>query len=410
MTDVEVLIVGGGITGAALALLLADAGVPVAVIDRAIATPMPHADQPLDLRVSAIHVAAGGLLERFGAWDRIPPACRAPFGRIEVWDAASAGHIGFDSADIGQPWLGHIVENRALVAALHSRLAQLPAARVLAPAVWDDFDVQADRQTGRVCLRLDDGRTLTARLLVGADGASSPLRLRAGIAAADQPFGQCALVCNVVTECPHDDTARQRFLPTGPLAFLPLADGRSSIVWSTTPQEAGRLAALPADDFTRELADAFGQRLGAIGAVGERAVIPLCGREAAHYVGPRLALVGDAAHVVHPLAGLGANLGLGDAAQLAAQVIDALRAGRDPGHGGLLRAYERTRRSRDLPVVRAIVGLHRLFTAGAPALRTLRGAGLLAVDRTPPARRLFTTAACGLDDPAFALQPVSTSA
>jgi 2-octaprenylphenol hydroxylase len=144
MTDAEVLIVGGGITGAALALLLAEAGVPVVLVDRATAPPLPPADRPLDVRVSAIHAAAAVLLERFGAWQLIPQRCRAPFGRIEVWDACSAGRIGFDSADIGQPWLGHIVENRALVAALHARLAQLPAARMLAPAGWDDFDVQAD--------------------------------------------------------------------------------------------------------------------------------------------------------------------------------------------------------------------------------------------------------------------------
>ena len=404
MTDAEVLIVGAGITGAALALALADAGVPVALIDRDTASP-PQTAQPLDVRVSAIHAAAAGWLARLGAWDLIPTARRAPFGRIEVWDASSAGHIGFDSADIGQPWLGHIVENRALVAALHARLAQLPAAQVLAPAAWDDWQVETDG----VRLRLNDGRDLTARLLVGADGAASPLRLRAGIPAVDEPFGQCALVCHVVTELPHGDTARQRFLPTGPLAFLPLADGRSSIVWSTTPAEAQRLAALSADEFAVELGAAFGERLGAIGAVGERAVIALRGREAARYVGPRLALVGDAAHLVHPLAGLGANLGLGDAAQLAAGVIGALKATRDPGQEYALRAYERARRSQNLPVVRAIVGLHRLFTAAPVPLRLLRGAGLLAVDRAAPLKRLFTAAACGLDDAAFVPQSTATS-
>jgi 2-octaprenylphenol hydroxylase len=399
VTDAEVLIVGAGITGAALALALADAGVAVVLLDRDLPPAVP-AGQVLDVRVSAIHAAAAGWLARLGAWDLTPAARRAPFGRIEVWDASSAGRIGFDSADIGRPWLGHIVENRALVAALHARLAQLPAAHVLAPAECDDWQVETDG----VRLRLADGRDLTARLLVGADGAASPLRLRAGIAAADEPFGQSALVCHVVTEHPHGDTARQRFLPAGPLAFLPLADGRSSIVWSTTLAEAQRLAALPADEFAVELGAAFGQRLGAIGAVGERAVIPLCGCEAARYVGPRLALVGDAAHVVHPLAGLGANLGLGDAAQLAAGVIGALKAMRDPGQDHLLRAYERARRSQNLPVVRAIVGLHRLFTAKAPPLRVLRGAGLLAVDRASPLKRLFTTAACGLDDAAFVPQ------
>jgi 2-octaprenylphenol hydroxylase len=397
MSDCEVLIVGAGITGATLALALADAGVAVTVLDREAPPPLPAPGQPLDVRVSAIHAAAAGLLERLGAWPRLPAACRAPFGRIEVWDAGSLGSIRFDSAQIGQPWLGWIAENRAVVAALHARLAQLPAARMLAPAALEDWEVRADR----AIVRLGDGRELTARLLVGADGGASPLRLRAGIAVASQDFGQCALVGHVATERPHGDVARQRFLPTGPLAFLPLADGRCSIVWSTTPREAQRLAALPADAFMRELGLAFEHRLGQITAIGERAVIPLRGLEADRYVGPRLALIGDAAHVVHPMAGLGANLGIGDAAALARLVIAARRSGRDPGLLQTLRPYERARRSQNLPVVQAIVGLHRLFTAGAAPLRALRGAGLLAVDRAGPLKRLLTTAACGLADAAF---------
>ncbi|ANX04547.1 UbiH/UbiF/VisC/COQ6 family ubiquinone biosynthesis hydroxylase [Immundisolibacter cernigliae] len=397
MSDCEVLIVGAGITGTTLALALADAGVAVTVLDREAAPSLPAPGQPLDVRVSAIHAAAVGLLERLGAWPLLPAACRAPFGRIQVWDAASVGSIRFDSAEIGQPWLGSITENRALVAALHARLAELPAARVLAPALLDDWEVRADR----AIVRLGDGRELTARLLVGADGRASPLRLRAGIGASADDFGQCALVAHVATERPHADTARQRFLATGPLAFLPLADGRCSIVWSTTPPEAQRLAALPAGEFMQELGLAFEHRLGEITAIGERAVIPLRGLEASRYVGPRLALIGDAAHVVHPMAGLGANLGIGDAAALARVVIAALHGGRDPGLLQTLRPYERARRSQNLPVVQAIVGLHRLFTAGASPLRALRGAGLLAVDRAGPLKRLLTTAACGLADGAF---------
>lgn len=397
MSDCEVLIVGAGITGATLALALADAGIAVTVLDREAPPPLPAPGQPLDVRVSAIHAAAAGLLERLGAWQRLPAACRAPFGRIEVWDAGSLGSIRFDSAQIGQPWLGWIAENRAVVAALHARLAQLPAARVLAPAVLEDWEIRADR----AIVRLGDGRELTARLLVGADGGASPLRLRAGIAVASQDFGQCALVGHVATERPHGDVARQRFLPTGPLAFLPLADGRCSIVWSTTPLQAQRLAALPADEFMLELGLAFEHRLGRITAIGERAVIPLRGLEADRYVGPRLALIGDAAHVVHPMAGLGANLGIGDAAALARLVIAARRGGRDPGLLQTLRPYERARRSQNLPVVEAIVGLHRLFTAGAAPLRALRGAGLMAVDRSGPLKRLLTEAACGLADEAF---------
>jgi len=397
MTDCEVLIVGAGITGATLALALADAGVAVMLLDRQPAPPLPAPGQALNVRVSAIHAAVVGLLERLGAWALLPAGSCAPFGRIEVWDAGSAGHIGFDSAEIGQPWLGYIIENRALIAALHARLCELPAAQVLAPAALADWQAGAQR----LIARLDDGRDVTARLLVGADGAASPLRLRAGIAAQTDDFGQCALVCHVATECPHADTARQRFLPTGPLAFLPLADGRSSIVWSTTPQEAQRLAALPAGDFALELAAAFEHRRGAVSAVGERAVIPLRGLEAARYLAPRLALIGDAAHVVHPMAGLGANLGIGDAAALAGVVIAALRSGRDPGLTQTLRPYERARRSQNLPVVQAIHGLHRLFGAGAAPLRLLRGAGLRAADRSGPVKRLLTTAACGLADGAF---------
>lgn len=397
MSDCEVLIVGAGITGATLALALADADIAVTVLDREAPPPLPAPGQPLDVRVSAIHAAAGGLLERLGAWPRLPAACRAPFGRIEVWDAGSLGSIRFDSAQIGQPWLGWIAENRTVVAALHARLAQLPAARVFAPAVLEDWEIRADR----AIVRLGDGRELTARLLVGADGGASPLRLRAGIAVASQDFGQCALVGHVATERPHGDVARQRFLPGGPLAFLPLADGRCSIVWSTTPLQAQRLAALPADEFMLELGLAFEHRLGRITAIGERAVIPLRGLEADRYVGPRLALIGDAAHVVHPMAGLGANLGIGDAAALARLVIAARRGGRDPGLLQTLRPYERARRSQNLPVVEAIVGLHRLFTAGAAPLRALRGAGLMAVDRSGPLKRLLTEAACGLADEAF---------
>jgi 2-octaprenylphenol hydroxylase len=397
VTDGDVVIVGGGITGAAAAVALAGAGARVTLLDRQAPPPLPASGAALDLRVSAIHAAAAGWFTRLGVWPLVPASHRSPFGGIQVWDAGSNGRIGFDSADLGRPWLGHIVENRALVAALHGRLAAQPTAHRLVPAQLHHW--RADERG--VHLRLADGSSLQARLLVGADGADSPLRLGAGIASHDTPYGQCALVCNVGTEKPHNAVARQRFLPTGPLAFLPLADGRSAVVWSTTPGEAARLAALPEKPFALELETAFEGRLGAVQTVGERAVLPLRGRLAERYVGPRLALLGDAAHVVHPMAGLGANLGLGDAAQLAGMVIDALRDGRDPGAPDGLRRYQRARRAQNLPVVQAIGALHRLFGATATPLRALRGAGLRLTDRAGPLKRALTAAACGLDDPAF---------
>ncbi|GAB4356113.1 MAG: UbiH/UbiF family hydroxylase [Immundisolibacter sp.] len=398
VTDGDVVIVGGGITGAAAAVALASAGARVTLIDHQ-APPLAASDAALDVRVSAIHAAAAGWLTRLEVWSLVAADRRTPFGGIQVWDAGSSGHIGFDSAELGQPWLGHIVENRALVAALHRRLTALPTACRRAPAQLDHWHTD----THGVHLRLDDGSRLHARLLIGADGADSPLRLGAGIACYDTPYGQCALVCHVGTEKPHQAIARQRFLPTGPLAFLPLADGRSSIVWSTTPDQATRLQALPAAQFALELAAAFEWRLGAVTTVGERVILPLRGRLAERYIGPRLALLGDAAHVVHPMAGLGANLGLGDAAQLTGIVIDALRAGRDPGAADGLARYQRTRRAQNLPVVQTIAALHRLFGATTAPLRALRGVGLRLTDHAGPLKRALTMAACGLDDPAFDL-------
>ena len=260
MTDCEVLIVGAGITGATLALALADAGVAVTLLDR-----------------EAAAVAAGAGTAARRARQRHPRRGRRPArapGRLAAVACGLPGavrpHRGVGRRFGGQHRLRQR-RNRPAVAGLRSSRTgpwwrrctrawrELPAARVLAPAVLDDWEVRADR----AIVRLGDGRELTARLLVGADGAASPLRLRAGIGAAADDFGQCALVCHVATERPHADTARQRFLPTGPLAFLPLADGRCSIVWSTTPPEAQRLAALPAGEFALELGRAFEHRLGA---------------------------------------------------------------------------------------------------------------------------------------------------
>ncbi len=245
--------------------------------------------------------------------------------------------------------------------------------------------------------------------MVGADGADSRVRALAGIDEHRREYDQEAVVATVTTERSNPAIAWQRFLTTGPLAFLPLADGRSSIVWSTGPAEAARLVELPEDEFRAVLGEAFEHRLGAVTAVGRRARFTLRRAHAARYVGPRLALVGDAAHVVHPLAGQGVNLGLLDAATLAEVLLQGRARGCDLGALALLRRYERWRKGENLAMLAALDGLKRLFGASAPPLRWARSAGLSLVDRFPPAKRFFMRRAMGLegDLPAAARAPAA---
>jgi 2-octaprenylphenol hydroxylase len=245
-------------------------------------------------------------------------------------------------------------------------------------------------------LELTDGRRLAARLLVGADGRDSWVRDRAGIATRGWLYDQEAVVANVEVAEPHRETAWQRFLPTGPLAFLPLADGRCSIVWSATEGRARGLMALDEAGFRRELEEAFERRLGAIGAIGPRASFPLRLQHAKEYVRPRLALIGDAAHAVHPLAGQGVNLGFLDAAALAAAIEEALARGRDIGGLWALRRYERARRGDNALMLAAMDGFKRLFSNRNPPLAALRSAGLTAADHLAPLKRLFMRQALGL--------------
>jgi len=277
-------------------------------------------------------------------------------------------------------------------AALNARMQQLPSLTRLCPAQLDAFELNG----AAMRISLADGRSVHARLLVGADGASSRVRAMAGIAVEARDYQQAAVVAVVSTEQPHQETAWQRFLPTGPLAFLPLRDGRSSIVWSTTPQQAEALCALNADEFLDRLSTAFELRLGRVTAVEERVHFPLRRLHAKHYVAERLALVGDAAHVIHPLAGQGVNLGLLDAASLAEVVLDTRAAQRDFGAQGNLRRYERWRHGDNRVMQLAMDGFKDLFAATAPPLRLLRNAGFGLVDRVVPVKELVSRHAMGL--------------
>lgn len=387
----DIAIVGGGCVGATLACALAQAGLNVAVIEAR----EPQRVWPagsVDIRVFAITRASERIFRSVGCWDAIERGGISPFRDMRVWDAGGPGAIHFDSAELGEPTLGYIIEQRVIQAALNARMETLPTLTRRCPAELGDFAVEGD--TMRVTLA--DGRILHTRLLVGADGAASRVRGMAGIAIGTRDYQQEAVVAVVRTEQPHQETAWQRFLPTGPLAFLPLRDGRSSIVWSTTPQEAAELCTLDEALFCERLGVAFEHRLGRITGVEERARFPLRRLHAKHYIAERLALVGDAAHVIHPLAGQGVNLGLLDAATLSEVVLDTRAAGRDVGLQSNLRRYERWRHGDNRAMQLAMDGFKDLFGSPAPPLRLLRTAGLGLADRAGPLKQMLARHAMGL--------------
>jgi 2-octaprenylphenol hydroxylase len=387
----DVVIAGGGIVGAALACALGDSSLRVALLE---GTPLERI-QPgteIDLRVSAISRASQRIFAAVGAWDGMTAWRVGPFREMDVWDAGGSGHIHFDSAAIGEPLLGWIIENRIIQTALLERARQFPNVELYCPAT---LGLASVRET-EVHMQLGDGRELCAHLLVGADGSNSRVRHWAGVDTGGWGYDQKAVVTTVGTEKPHEETAWQRFLPTGPLAFLPLHDGHCSIVWSTTPAQADHLLAIEGDAFALELAEAFEWRLGRITEVGARGAFPLRLQHAHAYVKPRIALVGDAAHVVHPLAGQGVNLGLLDAAALAEVLQGAIAARQDIGAFKVLRRYERWRKGDNLLMLGIFDGFKRLFGSPLPPVRLLRNLGLNLTDATEPVKNLLARRAMGL--------------
>jgi 2-octaprenylphenol hydroxylase len=387
----DLVVAGGGMVGAALACACTGKGLSVAVVEAR----EPRREWPkgeVDLRVSALSRASQRILERLGAWQRIAELGASPYREMRVWDAVGKGSIHFDSAELGEQDLGHIVENRAIQLALWERLEAAGDVQLLCPARGAELTLEDDS----ACLDLADGRRVRAGLLVGADGRDSWVRDRAGIATQGWLYDQQAIVANVAIEKPHRETAWQRFLPTGPLAFLPLLDGRCAIVWSATESRVRELMAMDEPEFRRELEQAIEGRLGAVGDTGPRAAFPLRLQHAKEYVRPHLALIGDAAHAVHPLAGQGVNLGFLDAAQLAEIIEDALAHRRDIGGLWALRRYERARRGDNMLMLGAMDGFKRLFSNSNLALAGLRSAGLIVADRLTPVKRLFMQQALGL--------------
>jgi 2-octaprenylphenol hydroxylase len=401
--DFDVVIVGAGIIGAVMAgLLLArkvSAAGRVAIVADRFATAVP-ADADWDLRVFALSRASERLLRTCGVWDSLPPERVFAYERMCVWDASGEPHgkgsLDFDCAEIGEPNLGFITDGRVL------QWQCLQAARSAGSVLLEaGLEAVAAGDSG-VSIRLSDGRVLRTQLVIAADGQESKTRTLLGIETAGHAYHQDALVAHVRTAKPHRGTAWQRFLGSGPLAFLPLPDGRSSIVWSAALSEAARLRSMDVAAFAAALASAGGEVLGSCELSAPPVSFPLKLQYALEYVRPRAVLLGDAAHVVHPLAGQGLNLGLLDCAALAEVLGSAGGAGYFGEHR-LLRRYERWRRSENLLAAGALDGLERLFSATDPLSAGLRAAGLSAVDKLPLVKRSLAQRALGLsgDLPAF---------
>jgi 2-polyprenylphenol 6-hydroxylase len=386
----DVAVVGGGMVGAAAALALARAGFSTALLE-ARAPAAWDANTEVDLRVVGLAPSSVMLLDELGVWTSIHEARAGPYSHMHVWDAESGAAIDFDAHSEGRDRLGYIVENNLVQWALWQAL-EASGVRRLCPVAVQGFEAREDRTQ----LELAGGEMLAAGLLVAADGAASPLRGLAGIGTRGRDYAQRAVVAHVATERPHEDTAWQRFLPGGPLALLPLADGRSSIVWSLPEAEARRVLALDEQAFLDELGVASDFRLGRIVASTPRAAFPLKLQLAERYQAERFVLLGDAAHAVHPLAGQGVNLGLRDVAELRDTLIDARAAGRDIGAAHVLRRYARRRRSADTLDALGFDALARIYAWQSPGLVAARGVGVRLLDRLAPLKRRLSEHAAGL--------------
>ncbi|MCD6044881.1 MAG: ubiquinone biosynthesis protein UbiH [Gammaproteobacteria bacterium] len=389
----NIIIVGGGIVGLTLALLLAQSDKRIALIEKRAKIESFNRAQ-YDVRVSAVTPASVKLFEQLSVWKDMVALRVSPFTHMHVWDGDGRGKIEFDAASAGVNQLGYIVENNVMLQALWQRVASTAQIEVLS-----DIELEyLERHENNPNIELHGGdRILTAPLVIGADGAQSWLRQAAHIAMTERDYQHHALVCTVKTEKAHDKTARQRFMTEGPLAFLPLdAAHYSSIVWSSAPTHIDALMQLSDEGFALALTDAFQSQLGAVIEVGPRARFPLIMRHAQHYVQAGLALVGDAAHTVHPLAGQGLNLGLADAALLAELVLEEYAHKNEYVKYSTLRRYERARKTENATMLAAMDGFKHLFGNDIPVIKWLRHRGLNLTDRSSFIKSLILQKAMGV--------------
>lgn len=386
MQHYDVLVVGQGIVGAAAALGFHQQGRSVAVVDPSSAP--SWSAETHDNRVFAVSPASVQLFKQIGVWGQIAEKRVSPYSHMSVWDEGSAGSLDFSASEVGEESLGYIVENNLLCQSLAAALAPLERFSCAVSSI------DSKRADDLLVVVLDDGTELSTKLLLGADGGKSFVRGSLGISVAGKRYTQHGIVATISSEKPHRNTAWQRFLSSGPLAFLPLSDGRSSIVWSAEDEVAERLMALDDASFSRELMIAADGALGAILTVEKRASFPLFVQQADQYVSGNVVLLGDAAHSIHPLAGLGVNLGLGDVAEL----LDLLQSQDELQSlpASILRRYQRARRSENMKLAAVTDGLDRLFTNSSRSLAALRGFGMKAATSNPFVRKQIIKQALGL--------------
>lgn len=392
MKSYDVAIVGAGMIGLTLALALKDSPVSVVLIDS------QRGDRELsdhaELRVSAISVASERIFRRLGVWQAIIDGRHQAYKHMSVWDKDSFAQIDFDAAEVQQSHLGHIIENQQISRVLWQQVEQAANIDLLAPAKITKLAFGQQE----CFISLDDDIMLTASLVVGADGANSFVRQQAAMPLTFWDYDHQAIVATVRTELPHQQTARQIFTPTGPLAFLPLWHSHQcSIVWSQQVEQAEQLMVLDNKTFSQALSAAFDGRLGLCEVISDRQSHPLKMRYARQWVKDRVALIGDAAHTIHPLAGQGANLGLLDAAALAEQLLQLQRLELDIGLGKNLRAYERWRKNEAVKMIVSMEGFKRLFQGQNPVKKLFRDLGLSAVSKIPLLKPYVIQQAMGLE-------------
>jgi len=389
--EFDVVIVGGGMVGSAVACSLGNSSLKVAVIE---STPPPafSPEQAHDLRVSALSIASKNILETVGAWDGIVARRFCPFKRMRVWE--TAGDTEFCSDDINYPELGYIVENRITQLALLDRLQEFDNIELICPSTITKINYAIGEDS---LLELEDGRKLSAKVLVAADGGQSRVRQIVGLGVTSWDYKQHALVIYIETAYEQQDITWQRFLPSGPQAFLPLTGHYGSIVWYNSPDEVRRLKSLSYDALKDELLSAFPDCLGQVHAVLAVGSFPLKRQHAQNYVKPGVVLVGDAAHMINPLAGQGVNIGLLDAAALGEVLIDAAKKGLALGDISALRRYEQMRRNENLKMMTVMDVFYQVFSNEILPLKLIRNLGLGLAERLLPAKNKVMRSAMGLE-------------